>query len=153
MADYDFQFQQDARSALILNLGTLAANTYIATAGLSFSSSLPVDLIIEVVIDPNGTPTGNKQLLVFAKYSLDNVNWGSGPESGTTATNEADLDLIGYVSAEDTSEHRKFIRLFADSPPMSRYFKLVFKNELGVALTSGGVYAAEINAVNLEVVP
>ena len=137
-------YAQSTRSSLFLDLGTLASATYITSTAIDFGTTIPVDLTLEIVVDPNGSPTGNKQLLVFAKYSLDGTNYGSGPESGTTATNEPDLDLVGFVACEDTSEHRKLIRLFNGKPPIARYAKLVVKNDMGVALTSGGVYTAEI---------
>lgn len=138
------QYVQGTKSALVLDLGTLASATYITTSAIDLGATIPVDLAIEVTVDPNGTPSGNKQMLVFAKYSLDNSLFGTGPESGTTATNEPDLDLVGFVACEDTSSHTKHIRLFNGKPPLARYVKLVFKNDMGVALTSGSVYSAEI---------
>lgn len=136
-----FTQSQGARTS-VLNLGTLASGTYITSAAIDLGPAIPLDVIFELECDPNGTPTGNKQLILFAKLSLDNVNFGSGPESGTDATNEADLHWIGTLSCNDTNAHRKLFSL--QGLPISRYLKLVVKNDLGVALTSGNVYRADI---------
>jgi len=140
-----FTQAQSARSASVLNLGTLASATYVASAAIDLGASIPLDVTIEVECDPNGTPTGNKQLILFAKLSLDNTNFGSGPESGTTATEEADLHWIGTLPCNDANVHRKFFSL--QGLPIARYLKLVVKNDLGVALTSGAVYRADITGV------
>lgn len=133
---------QGARSASILTLGTLAASTYITSSAIDLGAAIPLDVSIEVECDPNGTPSGNKQLLVFAKLSLDNTNWTSGPESGTTATEEADLHFVGTLPTNDTNTHRRLFSL--RGLPTARYLKIVAKNDLGVALTSGAVYRASI---------
>lgn len=133
---------QGSRSSSILNMGTLASNTYIASSAQDLGAAIPLDKTIEVEADANGTPSGNKQLLVFAKLSLDNSNWTTGPESGTTATEEADLHYIGALPMNDTNTHRKLFSL--RGLPTARYVKIVTKNEAGVALTSGDVYWASI---------
>ncbi len=133
---------QGSRSSSILTLGTLAASTYITSSAIDLGAAIPLDVTIEVECDPNGTPSGNKQLLVFAKFSLDNTNWTSGPESGTTATEEADLHFVGSVPTNDTNTHRRLFSL--RGLPIARYAKIVCKNDLGVALTSGAVYRASI---------
>ena len=78
---------------------------------------------------------------------LDNTNFGSGPESGTTTTEEGDLHLVGVLPTVDTNDHRKFFSL--EGLPVTRYLKLVAKNDLGVALTSGNVYRADITGVTI----
>src|SRR5687768_13002759 len=141
-----FTQAQGTRSASVLNLGTLAAGTYITSAAIDLGASIPLDVTFEVECDPNGTPAGNKQLVLFAKLSLDNVNFGSGPESGTTATEEADLHWIGTLSCNDTGTHRKFFSL--QGLPITRYLKLVVKNDMGVPLSSGNIYMADIIGVS-----
>jgi len=136
-------YAQGARSATVLNLGTLASATYVTSSAIDLGAAIPMDVTFEMEADPNGTTTGNKQLVMFAKFSLDNTNWGSGPESGTTATEEADLHFIGALPMVDTNVHRKFFSLAGQ--PVARYMKLVVKNDSGVALTSGNVYKADIS--------
>lgn len=140
-----FTQAQGTRSSAVLALGTLASATYVASTAIDLGADIPVDVTFEVEANANGTTTGNKQLLLFCKFSLDNTNWGSGPESGTTATEEADLHFIGALPMVDTNDHRKFFSLAG--LPVARYLKLVAKNDLGVALTSGNVYKADITGV------
>lgn len=141
-----FTLAQGARSSAVLALGTLASATYVTSSAIDLGASIPLDVTFEVELNANGTPSGNKQLVLFAKFSLDNSNFGSGPESGTTATEEADLHLIGVVPCNDTNDHRKFFSL--QGLPVARYLKLVAKNDLGVALTSGNVYQANITGTS-----
>jgi hypothetical protein len=136
---------QGALSSSVLNLGTLASGTYVTSSAIDLTATIPLDVTFQVECDPNGTPTGNKQLVVFAKFSLDGTNYGSGPESGTTTTEEADLHFVGVLPTVDTNTHRKFFSLAG--LPIARYLKIVCKNDMGVALTSGNVYKADITGV------
>lgn len=135
-------YAQGTRSSAVLALGTLAANTYVMSSAIDLGAAIPYDVTVEIEANANGTPSGNKQLVLFAKFSLDNTNYGSGPESGTSATEELDLHFIGALPMNDTNDHRKFFSL--NGLPIARYMKLVAKNDLGVALTSGNVYRADI---------
>jgi hypothetical protein len=136
---------QGTRSSAVLALGTLASGTYVCSSAIDLGATIPIDVTFEMEANANGTPSGNKQLMLFAKFSLDNTNWGSGPESGTTTTEEGDLHLVGVMPTVDTNDHRKFFSLAG--LPVARYMKLVAKNDLGVALTSGNVYRADITGV------
>lgn len=136
---------QGTLSSSVLNLGTLASGTYVTSSAIDLTAVIPLDVTFQVECDPNGTPTGNKQLVVFAKFSLDGTNYGSGPESGTTTTEEADLHFVGVLPTVDTNTHRKFFSLAG--LPIARYLKIVCKNDMGVALTSGNVYKADITGV------
>ena len=49
------------------------------------------------------------------------------------------------TDSADTTVHRKFFNL--QGAPVTRYIRLVVKNETGVPLTSGKVYLAVINGV------
>jgi hypothetical protein len=139
-------YAQGTRSSAVLALGTLASATYVCSSAIDLGATIPIDVTFEMECNANGTPSGNKQLVLFAKFSLDNTNWGSGPESGTTATEEGDLHYIGAMPTVDTNDHRKFFSLAG--LPIARYLKLVVKNDLGVALTSGNVYKADITTVS-----
>lgn len=136
-----FTQAQGARSR-ILDLGTLASGYYGVSPAVDLGPSIPLDVTLEVEADPNGAPTGNKQLVFFAKLSLDNVNFSSGPESGTDTTNETDLHWLGTLPCNDTNMHRKMFSL--QGLPIARYLKIVVRNDMGVPLASGGVYRADI---------
>jgi hypothetical protein len=123
-------------------MGTLAAGFYTTSSVIDLGPSIPLDVTFEVEFTPNGAPTSSKQLLLFAKLSLDNVNFGTG---GTDSNDESQLHFIGAVPAYGTSIlHRKFLRLNQLEIPITRYIKLVVKNDMGVALASGEVYKADI---------
>jgi len=141
-----FTQTQGARSPSVLNLGTLGNAAYIASAAIDLGAAIPLDVTLEVECGPSGTPAGNRQLILFAKLSLDNTNCGSGPETGLTATEEADLHWIGTLPCNDTNTHRKFFSL--QGLPITRYLKLVVKNDMGVPLSSGNIYMADIIGVS-----
>lgn len=138
--------QSQGSRTLVLNLGTLASSAYIASSAIDLGPEIPLDITLEAECTPGSTPTGNKQLIVFAKLSLDGTNFGSGPESGTTATNEQDLYWLGVLPCNDSGLHRKMFSL--QGLPVSRYIKIVAKNDMGVALASGNVYKADITGVS-----
>jgi hypothetical protein len=135
---------QGTRSSTVLNLGTLASATYVTSTAIDLGAAIPIDVTFEVEATPSGTPLNNKQLVLFCKFSLDNSNYGSGPESGVSALEEADLHFIGVLPMNANALHRKFFSI--SGLPTARYMKLVAKNDLGVALTSGNVYQANISA-------
>ena len=78
-----FTQAQSSRSAPVLSLGALASATYAVSPGIDLGAMIPLDVTLEVECTPSTATTGNKQLILFAKLSLDNANFGSGPESGT----------------------------------------------------------------------
>jgi hypothetical protein len=135
---------QSAKGSTTLNLGTLASATYAASSSIDRGAAISLDETIEVECDPNGTPSGNMELLVFVQVSLDDTDFSTGPTSGTTDTNENDLYYLGAVPCNDTSEHRKTFSLVQSNVPVTRYYKIVCKNDMGVALTSGNVFVVSI---------
>lgn len=141
-----FMQAQGPRSAAVLSLGTLPSATYAASSAMDLGASIPLDITFEVECTPGSAPTGNKQLILFAKLSLDNISFGSGPESGTSTTNESDLHWIGTLSCNDNSIHRKFFSL--QGLPITRYLKVVAKNDTGVTLGSGNIYRADITGTS-----
>lgn len=137
---------QASRSASVLVLGTLASGAYKASSSIDLGAAIPLDVTLEVECVPGAATSGNKQLVLFAKLSLDNSNFGSGPENLIATTNEADLHYIGALSCNDNSTHRKFFSL--QSLPVTRYLKLVVKNDMGVSIASGNIYTAAITGVS-----
>lgn len=142
---------QGTRTSLtITGFSTLASATYVTSDAYNAGTNDPLDVVVEVEAATTNTPAGNKQVVVFAKVSLDGTNYSSGPESGTTTTDEPDLFLLGSIPMNTASTtHRKAFSLMAALGFIPQQIKIVCKNDLGVALTSGAVYTAEIagNAV------
>lgn len=126
-------------------LGTLASATYVASSTYNAGTGSPLDVVVEAVIGTTNTPTGNKQVLVFAQASFDSgTTWQSGPTSGTTATDEADLTLLGVVPVSQSGTH---VKSFSVASAFGGYvppaFRVIVKNDLGVALTSGSLATVE----------
>lgn len=130
---------QGSRTSSLLSCGTLASGTYICSSAIDLGADVPEFITIQTEANANGTPSGNKKLDLFLKWSLDNTNWTSGPESGTTTTEESDLHSVGALPMNDTNDHRKEFLVY----PLGRYMKIIAKNDLGVALTSGEVYRSD----------
>lgn len=133
-------------SLTITGLSTLASATYAVSSTITANTNKPVDIIVELRVATTNTPTGNKQLLAFIKPSVDGTNFGSGPESGTTTTDEPDLELLGSVPMNTaTTTHAKFFSVGQALGYIPHSFTVVVKNDLGVALTSGTAFTAEIS--------
>lgn len=119
-------------------LNSLASATYVAAGAIDLTTPDPLDVVIEVEATP-GTVSDNKQLVVFAKVSLDGTNYSTGPESGTTATDEPNLYLLGALplNTNSTLQRESFSVMSALGfvPP---YLKLIVKNETGAALAASG---------------
>ena len=137
---------QGSRTALTsTGFSTLASATYVATSAYNAGTNSSLDIIVEVECASTNAVAGNKQVVVFAQASLDGTNFQSGPTSGTTTTDEVDLTFIGTVPVSTaTTTHRKSFSVFTAFGYMPQQFKIILKNDLGVALTSGAVYTAEI---------
>ena len=95
---------QGTRAALTsTGFSTLASATYVATSSYNCSTNDPYDVVVEVECATTNTPAGNKQAAVFVKESLDGTNFRSGPESGTTTTDETNLRFLGTVPMNTAS--------------------------------------------------
>lgn len=138
---------QGARTSLTsTGFSTLASATYVATSSYDCSVNDPYDVVVEVECATTNTPAGNKQVAVFAKESLNGTNYRSGPESGTTTTDEPNLRFLGTIPMNTASVTQCGSFSIMDAFGYVPYaFKVVLKNDLGVALTSGAVYTAEIS--------
>lgn len=134
-------------SLTVTGLSTLASATYVASAVKDNTANQPVDVVVEIAVASTNTVAGNKQIVVFCIASFDNTNFSSGPTSGTTTTDEANLVLLGVVPLPTASqtERRQFSVAAAFGGVLPPYFKVVVKNDIGVALTTGSVSTAEIS--------
>ena len=137
---------QGTRTSLtVTGFSTLAASAYVASSAYNINTNKPKDLIIEVEAATTNTASGNKQVLVFVQTSLDGTNFSTGPTSGTTATDEPDLNYIGSLPILTNSvTHRKSFSVKSALGFLPQQAIVVLRNDLGVALTSGAVYTAEI---------
>jgi hypothetical protein len=136
-------------SLTVTGLSTLASATYAVSSAYTANTNKPLDVIVEVDVATTNTPAGNKQLVVFVKESLDGTNYRSGPETGTTVTDEPNLRLLGTIPMNTASVTQ--IGTFSVAQALGycpHSFKVVVKNDLGVALTSGTAFTSEISATS-----
>ena len=133
-------------SLTVTGLGTLGAGAYVVSSAYTANTNKPLDVVVEVEAATTNTPSGNKQIVVFVKESLDGTNYRSGPESGTTTTDETNLRFLGTIPMNTvTTTQRGTFSVLAALGYCPYAFKIVVKNDLGVALTSGAAYTSEIS--------
>lgn len=137
-----------ARTSLtVTGLGTLASGTYVVSNTYVAAGADPLDVIIEVEVATTNTPASSKQIAVFVKESLDGTNFRSGPESGTTTTDEQNLLRLGTIPMNSvTTTQRGTFSVAQALGYCPHSLKVVLKNEVGVALTSGAAYTSEISS-------
>lgn len=121
-------------------LNSLAAATYVSAGTITHASTskVPLDVLIEVAVTP-GTVSGNKQVVVFAKVSLDGTNQTTGPETGTTTTDEPNLKFIGTVPCNTNSTAQRNVFSLRGALGFIPYdSEIVVKNDTGAALAASG---------------
>lgn len=131
------------------NLGTLASATYCASSAYDCTVNDPLDVMVEVTVATTNTPSGNKQVVAFAQASFDaGSTFQSGPTSGTTTTDEPLLTFLGVVPLQTAAatERKAFSVAAAYGGVLPQQFKVIIKNDLGVALTTGTLATSEISA-------
>lgn len=138
---------QTASALTVTGFNSLASANYCVSNTITHTTNDPLDVMVEVLVTPSTTTVGNKQLVVFAKASTDGTNFSSGPESGTTTTDEPDLYFVGTVPANTTTAHRRTFSLAAAyGGILPAASKIILKNDMGVALAATGnsVQTAEV---------
>lgn len=119
-------------------LNSLASATYVSAGVIDVSAVDPIDLVVEVEVTP-GTVSSDKGVYVFAKTSFDNTNFSTGPESGTTTTDEPNLYLIGFVPCNTNATlQRKAFSVASALGYVPPYTNIIIKNATGVALAASG---------------
>lgn len=119
-------------------LNSLVSTGYVAAGTIDLTAADPLDVLVEVAATP-GTVAGNKQVVVFAKVSLDGTTWTSGPETGTTATDEPNLRFLGTVPCNTNATQQintlSVVSALGFIPP---HLEIVVKNDTGAALAASG---------------
>lgn len=130
-------------------LNSLASATFVSAGTLTHNTNQPIDVLLEVTATP-GTVSGNKQLLVYAKASLDGSNQTTGPETGTAVTDEPNLYYVGTLplNTNSTTQTRIFSLAAAYGGLLPYASEIVVRNDSGAALNASGgsVYYSEISA-------
>lgn len=119
-------------------LNSLAIGTYVSAGTVNLTTPDPLDVIVEVEATP-GTVAGNKQLLVFARVSLDGTNFSTGPVSGSTVTDEPNLYLLGSLPLNTNAvQQRKMFSVMAALGFIPPHLQIVVENDSGAALAASG---------------
>ena len=130
-------------------LNSLASATFVSAGTITHDTNQPLDVLIEVTATP-GTVSGNKQLLVYAKASLDGTNQTTGPETGSAVTDEPNLYFVGALplNTNSTPQKRVFALAAAYGGVLPYASEIVLRNDSGAALNASGgsVYYSEISA-------
>lgn len=132
-------------------INSLASATYVVLGTITHaaSSKVPLDCQVELAITP-GTVAGNKQAALFAQASLDGTNFSTGPTSGTTTTDEANLVFIGILPLGTNATLQRRVFSLAGAYPggvLPFASKLILKNDSGAAFAASGndVYTLDDN--------
>lgn len=138
------------RTALTTSaLNSLASATFVSAGTITHNTNQPLDVLLEVTATP-GTVSGNKQLLVYAKASLDGSNQTTGPETGTAVTDEPNLYYVGTLplNTNSTTQTKVFSLAAAYGGLLPYASEIVVRNDSGAALNASGgsVYYSEISA-------
>jgi len=130
------------RTALTTSaINSLASATYVSAGDITIASATktPLDMFIEVEVTP-GTVSSNKQVVVFLKESIDGTNFTTGPESGTTTTDEPNLVFLGVIPCNTNSTLQRGV--FSVAPVcggiLPHTVRVIVKNETGAALAASG---------------
>lgn len=130
-------------------LGTLASARNCITATLDHTTNDPLDVELFFDITANGTPSGNRQLRVWAIPSVDGTNFANVPSSNTDTTQDEALGnpLCNIPLPAVSNQNVKFainLRQAYRGGPLPAATKLLIRNDLGVALSAGTVSYREV---------
>lgn len=127
----------------VTGLGTLANNTYVASAAQDFTALTPAnpdEVAVEVSVGVGTLSGTNTGVYVFLKTSFDNSTFSSGPESGTSDTDQPQLERLAFIPATTSTQTLvKHIPIKEVLGYVPKYGKFVFLNKTGAALTSASV--------------
>lgn len=119
-------------------MNSLASANYVNAGTIDMAAIKPIDLLVEVAATP-GTVSSSKQLVVFLQVSVDGTDFSTGPVSGTTATDEANLRLLGVLPLNTNAAlQRGAFSVLAALGYVPPYCKVIVKNETGAALAASG---------------
>jgi hypothetical protein len=138
---------QGTRTALTNStLATLASTAYAPSAAYNANTNKPLDVIVEITAASTNVVAGNKQLVLFVVESLDGTNFQTG---ATSTTDEINATFLGTLPLPvSTTPQTKSFSIFAALGFVPQQFKIIVKNDLGVTLTSGTLFTAEITGAS-----
>lgn len=142
------------------NYGTV--NAYAVAASLSAgnydltgtvynnTTNKPADVLFEYAASVAANSSGNKQIVLYIQGSMDGTTWNALPTSVTDTTHDTSMRPIGTIptnggaSAEVARTPAPFSIAAAFGGVMPAYWRVIPKNDCGVALTSCSARTQEV---------
>jgi hypothetical protein len=129
---------------------TLASPNYDLTETVyNSTTNRPVDVMLEYAATVAGNPTGNKQIVIFVQGSLDSTSFGAAPASVTDTTHDTSMRILGSIAtnggASAELERGQFSIAAAFGGVLPAFWRIVVKNDCGVAMSSCSARTQEIN--------
>lgn len=125
-----------AATPLSGNANSLANGGFASMGVIDFGTAPPHECLVEVSLQAVSQPTGNQQVVVWCRSSLDGTNFSVVP--GALETPNA--RLVGVVSMPSTIARRSIAMpispLFGGALPPK--VEIYVQNDCGVALVSSG---------------
>ncbi len=110
----------------------------------------PADVLFTYWTTPAANPTGNAQVVLFIVTSGDGLNWPALPTGPTDATHDTSVRQLGAIKmnngASATEVQRQQFNVAALFGIMPRYWRVIVKNDCGVALSASGASTQELSA-------
>ena len=123
-----------------------AAGAYVSNGG----ANKPIDVLFEYSASVAANSTGNKQISLFVQGSLDGTTWAPLPVSATDTTHDTSMIPLGSVptnggtGVETTRTPRPFSIAAAFGGILPPYWRVIQKNDCGVALSSISARTTEV---------
>jgi hypothetical protein len=109
----------------------------------------PVDVMLEYSATVAASPTGNKQIVLFVQGGLDSSSFGAAPSSATDTTHDTSMRILGSIAtnggASAEVERGQFSIAAAFGGVLPAFWRIVVKNDCGVAMSSCSARTQEIN--------
>lgn len=123
-------------TALSGNANSLAPGAYASLGTIDFGAAPPHECFIEVSAQAGAATSGNQQVVLYARSSLDGTNFS---DSGSSV-NERNLRKIGAIALKDANAHvsaaMSVSQAFGGALPPK--IEIIAKNDCGTALAASG---------------
>lgn len=131
---------------------SIAAGNYDLTATTVNSRASGVaDVLVDYYAVVAANPTGNKQIIVFVQGAMDSISWATLPTSATDTTHDTSMRLLGTIAcnggASSVAERpiAPFSVAAAFGGVLPAFWRIIVKNDCGVAMTACAARMQEIN--------
>jgi hypothetical protein len=118
------------------NANGLANGNFASLGAIDFGAAPPHECFVEVSVQASAATSGNRQVVVWVRSSVDGTNFSVAPSSADSVN----ARLVGVVSLPDTTARRSIAiplsPLFGGALPPE--VEVYVQNDCGVALAASG---------------